>query len=318
MSALSDRLATLAPTHRAALKWFDDKRGQLISKPGPVNGIHVFNPQTGIQKPAKWKHAVSVRQTLTSAYDDHAPVLNGDGSWTYRYFQERVDPEKASKVATNIALADCLTDDVPVAVMIQEKVPGVRHVRYRVWGLAKVVSFNEGHFLLSGYDDSGELSQHSIDPGPTFSVPPAIYSSVSEASPPVSLEDARKRIEAQIYIRQGGGKFRADALKRFSRQCVVSRCDVEQVLEAAHIVPYLGVHTNVPDNSLLLRGDIHTLFDRNLLTIDPETLRIHLAKDIKEGPYKEFEGQPLNLPVNVSRASLSSRLFERLEISNDK
>jgi len=318
MSALSERLATLSPIHRTVLEWFNDRRGQLIGKPETVNGIHVFNPQTGIQKPSKWKHAVSVRQTLTSVYDDHAPVLAADGSWNYRYFQERTDPEKAAKLATNRALFDCLKDNVPVAVMIQEKVPKVRHVRYRVWGLARVTGFRENYFLLQGYDDAGEIPPRPSDPFLTFDVAPAIYAAVAEPSVPVSLDDARKRIDVQIYVRQGGGKFRNDALRRFSRQCVVSGCEVEQALEAAHIVPYLGEHTNVADNALLLRGDLHTLFDRDLLTIDPQTLKVHLRNGLKQSSYKDFEGKTITVPDDVSRDVIRGRLLERLEAAKLK
>lgn len=42
----------------------------------------------------------------------------------------------------------------------------------------------------------------------------------------------------------------------------------EQVLEAAQITPYLGKHTNVASNGLLLRSDIYTMFDLHLIGID--------------------------------------------------
>lgn len=308
------RLAALPAEHRAALSWFNERRGELIGKPGPIGNVYVFNPQTGIQKPAGWKYAVSVRQTLTSAYDDHPPVRVADGSWTYRYFQERLDPKQAARIATNKGLLACLEDDVPVAVMIQEKPkPGVL---YRVWGLAKVIRFADGYFLLQGYNKAGELTGQHLEPALAYEVPSATYAEVAEAaelSEPLSLEDARRQINAQIYVRQGGGKFRSDALKRFKGRCVVSQCDVEQVLEAAHIVPYRGGHTNTADNALLMRGDIHTLFDRNLLWIDPETLVIGLSDELKLGPYGQFEGQALAIPSTVSRQSLAARLLERLQ-----
>lgn len=311
MSSLSTRLATLPAEHRAALNWFNDRRGELIGRPGPVGNVFVFNPQTGIQKPAGWKYAVSVRQTLTSAYDDHPPVRVADGSWTYRYFQERLDPEEAAKIATNRGLLACLEDDVPVAVMIQEKPkPGVL---YRVWGLAKVLRFSDGYFLLQGYNNAGELTGQHLEPALAYQVPLASYPEVAESSDLVGLEDARRRIEAQIYVRQGGGKFRDDALNRFEGRCVVSECEVPQVLEAAHIVPYRGPHTNTADNALLMRGDIHTLFDRNLLRIDPETLRIELSEELKQSAYSEFDGRTLVIPATVSRKSLGARLLERLQ-----
>jgi hypothetical protein len=57
---------------------------------------------------------------------------------------------------------------------------------------------------------------------------------------------------------------------------------VAAVLEAAHIDPYRGEGNNHPGNGLLLRADIHTLFDLNLLGIEPNHLRIELHPDIAE------------------------------------
>lgn len=312
MSALSDRLAALSPNHRAALEWFDAHRGIDVPKPQPINGVHIFNPQTGIQKPRGWVHAVSVRQTLTSAYDDHAPVVAPDGSWTYRYYQERTDPDEAARIATNRALLVNRDDDVPVAVMIQVKrKPGVR---YRIWGLAKVVGFSDGYFYLQGYNDFGDLAA----PDTPYPISSSQLAAVAESAAPLPLEDARRKIEAQIVARQGGAAFRDAALKRFSGCCAISGWSVPQVLEAAHIVPYLGVQTNTPDNALLLRADLHTLFDRELLRIDPDTLKIELASELRDGPYADFAGQEVRVPDDVARNTLRDRLRERAKLLKPK
>jgi putative restriction endonuclease len=308
MSALTDRLAALPLEHRLALEWFDARRGQDIAKPGPINGIHVFNPQTGIQKPAGWVHAVAIRQTLTSEYDDHAPVVATDGSWNYRYFQERTDPKKAARIATNRALIANRDDDVPVAVMIQVKPkPGVR---YRVWGLAKVIGFSDGYFHLQGYNHQGGSTAVDI----AYSVSTSQMASAAEPGSPISQEDARQRVEAQIVARQGGKAFRDEALKLFKGRCAISGWAVHQVLEAAHIVPYLGSHTNTADNALLLRGDLHTLFDRDLLTIDTVTLRVRIAPALKDTPYGAFDGVAIEAPDSVSAETLRDRLLTRAKI----
>ncbi|EAN8121017.1 HNH endonuclease, partial [Salmonella enterica] len=54
-----------------------------------------------------------------------------------------------------------------------------------------------------------------------------------------------------------------------------------QVLEAAHIHPYLGEKTNVVSNGLLLRADVHTLFDLGLLWVNPADLRIGIAEALR-------------------------------------
>ena len=53
-------------------------------------------------------------------------------------------------------------------------------------------------------------------------------------------------------------------------------CRVVDVLEAAHISPYRGPEDHNSQNGLLLRSDIHTLFDLDLLGINPETLSVEL------------------------------------------
>ncbi|WP_336979879.1 HNH endonuclease signature motif containing protein [Altererythrobacter fulvus] len=56
----------------------------------------------------------------------------------------------------------------------------------------------------------------------------------------------------------------------YEGRCAISGCDVREVLEAAHIMPYLGEETNDVRNGLLLRADLHTLFDLGLLKIGPD------------------------------------------------
>ncbi|WP_169719739.1 HNH endonuclease, partial [Novosphingobium acidiphilum] len=56
-------------------------------------------------------------------------------------------------------------------------------------------------------------------------------------------------------------------MKAYDGKCAVTSCAIEPLLEAAHIHPYLGPKTNHVTNGMLLRADIHTLFDLGLLAI---------------------------------------------------
>src|SRR2546426_7691741 len=69
--------------------------------------------------------------------------------------------------------------------------------------------------------------------------------------------------------RLGQGTFRVLITDTYERRCAVTREKALPVLQAAHIRPvaYGGVHRI--DNGLLLRSDIHTLFDRGYVTITP-------------------------------------------------
>lgn len=87
---------------------------------------------------------------------------------------------------------------------------------------------------------------------------------------PEFIEDERTRQVREIVERQGQAKWRADLLVIYGGSCAVTGWDVPAGIEAAHIVPYSGDLTNEVRNGLVLRRDVHTLFDRGLLTISPE------------------------------------------------
>lgn len=82
--------------------------------------------------------------------------------------------------------------------------------------------------------------------------------------------DGKEKIERSVAIRQGQSVFRDALLAAYRAQCALTGCKVEEVLQAAHIMPYRGEHTNHVTNGLLLRADIHTLFDLGIIKIDRE------------------------------------------------
>lgn len=113
---------------------------------------------------------------------------------------------------------------------------------------------------------------------------------------PASVEDGRSRILGMVRRRQGQAAFRRLLLEAYERRCAISGCDVEAVLQAAHIHPYLGSGTNAVSNGLLLRADLHTLFDLGLIRI-AEDGRAIVSDDLKGTPYFEFQGVAINRPA---------------------
>ena len=72
------------------------------------------------------------------------------------------------------------------------------------------------------------------------------------------------------------------------------------VLEAAHIRPVAEGGQHRIDNGLLLRSDVHTLYDRGYLTVTPQH-RILVSKKLKEEfdngePYYPLQGREIWLP----------------------
>jgi HNH endonuclease len=105
-------------------------------------------------------------------------------------------------------------------------------------------------------------------------------------------EDRRKLVERQIRERRGQTQFRNDLRARYGDRCQVSGCEILAILEAAHISPFRGEEDHHPANGLLLRADIHTLFDLDLLGVEPATLEVRLHPGAV-GEYGRFEGTPL-------------------------
>lgn len=90
----------------------------------------------------------------------------------------------------------------------------------------------------------------------------------------IQAGDLRPLLYRQIRERRGQQQFRNSLRSRYGDRCLITGCEVLDVLEAAHIKPYRREEDNNPENGLLLRADIHTLFDLNLIGIDPNRLSI--------------------------------------------
>ena len=73
-----------------------------------------------------------------------------------------------------------------------------------------------------------------------------------------------------ILPRLGQGTFRVAVTDAYGRACAVTGEHSLPVLEAAHIKPYAQSGPHDVGNGLLLRADLHRLFDQGYLTVTPE------------------------------------------------
>ena len=85
-------------------------------------------------------------------------------------------------------------------------------------------------------------------------------------------------------VRLGQGTFRTTIIDAYERRCVITNERTLPVLEAAHIKPYSQLGPHATDNGLLLRSDLHTLFDQGYVTVTPD-LRVRVSETIRQ----EFE-----------------------------
>jgi hypothetical protein len=104
----------------------------------------------------------------------------------------------------------------------------------------------------------------------------------------------RRAVRPQTaVIRSGQGNFRLAMLSRYGFACCVTGCTVETLLEAAHIIPYRGDHSDDELNGLLLRVDIHRLFDAYLISVNPRTYTVEVANALDDEFYKRLHGKQL-------------------------
>jgi putative restriction endonuclease len=88
-----------------------------------------------------------------------------------------------------------------------------------------------------------------------------------------------------VLPRLGQGLFRILVTDSYSRRCAITGERTLPVLEAAHIKPYSVVQRHELTNGLLLRSDLHRLFDDGYITVDPQSRQVVVSRRIKE----EFE-----------------------------
>jgi putative restriction endonuclease len=98
-------------------------------------------------------------------------------------------------------------------------------------------------------------------------------------------------------VRIGQGAFRVLVTDAYSRRCAISGEKTLPVLEAAHIKPYSTSGNNATYNGILLRADLHKLFDSGYITVTDKYI-IEISKKIKEEfengrDYYKFHGQQL-------------------------
>jgi len=121
--------------------------------------------------------------------------------------------------------------------------------------------------------------------------------------------DSREKIYKEIKARRGQQKFRKALLKRFNEKCCFTGCSIKHLLEAAHIKSYRGINDNHPSNGLLLRADIHTLFDLDLIGIDPGNGTIHLNKEALRDGYEDLDNKVIEL-ANINQLSSEALTYK--------
>ena len=129
----------------------------------------------------------------------------------------------------------------------------------------------------------------------------------AEGFDPRDIDDARERILRAVVTRRGRSKFRSTLISAYEGRCAITHCSVLEILDAAHVTPYLGSRTNAISNGMLLRTDVHTLWDLGLIAINPDKMTVSVSPYLHDESYQDLGGKPVFQPAPpYSRVSTSA------------
>ncbi|MBI5021477.1 MAG: HNH endonuclease [Ignavibacteriales bacterium] len=129
----------------------------------------------------------------------------------------------------------------------------------------------------------------------------------------VAEQEPRYGTKHFVETRFGQSAFRTMVIDAYGRRCAVSGEKTVPVLEASHIKPYADSGPNIPHNGILLRADLHILFDQGYMTITNK-YQIEISRRIKEEyengrDYYKYNGnQLISLPSRVDEQPASEFL----------
>ena len=157
---------------------------------------------------------------------------------------------------------------------------------------SELISYEAIQTLQGVLEENGRLTVEEP-------LPPTVEAVVAEG----------KRVEQVLrVIREGQAEFRKRLVAHYGAVCMVTGTAQASVIDAAHIVPYNGASTNALSNGLLLRKDIHALFDAGLLTIGPDLI-VYVGAGVDDPFYRSLDGKELTLssPARMSKEALKQR-----------
>jgi len=152
--------------------------------------------------------------------------------------------------------------------------------------------------LISLRDD---LARHEFSDPLTF----VVEDKAEPAEDYQPIQDEDKRQAYARRVRKGQSRFRKALQTLYGSRCAFTGTNEETVLEACHIISHAKTGDNSLDNGLLLRSDIHVLFDEHLMTLTNDGRRILVHKDVTAPEYALLNGKSPGLRPSTPESHLA-------------
>ncbi len=111
-----------------------------------------------------------------------------------------------------------------------------------------------------------------------------------------------------VRVRVGQAGFRSHLLKAHGDECAFTGPSPREALEAAHLYSFAADGEHRDDGGLLLRRDIHRLFDRGHLAVTPSSVTIDVSGAVRRyEEYGRLQGKPLRVSLTGQQVHWVSR-----------
>lgn len=194
------------------------------------------------------------------------------------------------------------------ASAIVDRIDEDRHLRAWVMTLEEKLEIDQ---LILTYGSGNTLAKEDAE----FRLLSVLDRALAEDKEDVAAAEEERKT-ATSKARPGQQKFRDQAMRRHSGQCVITGSKVSIVLEAAHVIPHTGNSAfEVPENSLILRRDVHALFDAGLIGINSKSGKLIVSPDLKNSTYSKLEGKEINHKLEAASLRYQHARFRKRLLS---
>lgn len=131
-----------------------------------------------------------------------------------------------------------------------------------------------------------------------------VVNTIRETHIPANVE--RKKVTREVLERPYQSEFRKNILNAFNSTCLLTGVNIDNVLEASHIIPVKDKGSDRVENGLCLRSDVHQLFDAGHLRLLPNGELIYSELASADNNYGKLPKQII-LPDFINRDYLDWR-----------